>query len=122
MLLLTFILVVAYLHVAFSFRPSHLTRSGITSSRRMLLPWGRSATSSCPALSTALRAGGEPVGGAVVSYPHVKNLDKEKNVATILVSLSGDSTQRAFTKACELFNEVCGILLYFHGDVRDKYS
>jgi hypothetical protein len=37
--------------------------------------------------------------------PVVKKIDKDSNIAFMSVALSGDQTQRAFTKSCELFNE-----------------
>jgi hypothetical protein len=36
----------------------------------------------------------------------VKKLDKETNIACMSVALSGEQTQKAFSKSCDLFNEV----------------
>ena len=41
-----------------------------------------------------------------VTEPVVESVDKEKNVATMAITIPGEATQKAFTKACELFNEV----------------
>ena len=43
----------------------------------------------------------DPTPGA----PVLKNVDKETNVAFMSIALSGEQTQAAFTKSCELFNE-----------------
>lgn len=43
----------------------------------------------------------DPTPGA----PVLKNLDKETNVAFMTIALTGEQTQAAFTKSCELFNE-----------------
>lgn len=37
--------------------------------------------------------------------PIVKKIDKETNVAFMTIGLSGEQTQKAFKKSCELFNE-----------------
>ena len=37
--------------------------------------------------------------------PVVKNIDKNTNIATMAIALSGEQTQSAFLKSCELFNE-----------------
>ena len=42
----------------------------------------------------------DPTPGA----PVLKNLDKETNVAFMSIALTGEQTQAAFTKSCELFN------------------
>ena len=36
--------------------------------------------------------------------PVVKKIDKESNIASMSVALSGEKTQRAFQQSCELFN------------------
>jgi hypothetical protein len=46
------------------------------------------------------------VSMSTTESPVVKNIDKETNVAKMIVTLSGDKTQKAFAKSCELFNEV----------------
>lgn len=38
--------------------------------------------------------------------PIVNKLDTENYIAYMTVAIPGDKTQKAFTKACELFNEV----------------
>jgi Bacterial trigger factor protein (TF) len=43
----------------------------------------------------------DPTPGA----PVLKNLDKDTNVAFMSIALTGEQTQAAFTKSCELFNE-----------------
>ena len=43
----------------------------------------------------------DPTPGA----PVLKNLDKETNVAFMSIALTGEQTQAAFTKSCDLFNE-----------------
>jgi hypothetical protein len=42
----------------------------------------------------------------IYNEPVVDNVDKEKNVAYMSITIPGDETQKAFNKACELFNEV----------------
>lgn len=37
--------------------------------------------------------------------PTVESIDKESNIASMLVTIPADETQKAFSKACELFNE-----------------
>lgn len=41
----------------------------------------------------------------IYNEPVVDNVDKEKNVAYMSITIPGDETQKAFNKACELFNE-----------------
>jgi len=43
--------------------------------------------------------------GAIPGQPVVKNVDSEKNIAYMSVAVSGDKTQKAFSKACDMFNE-----------------
>ncbi len=38
--------------------------------------------------------------------PLVNKIDAENNIAYMSVAISGEHTQRAFNKACDLFNEV----------------
>jgi hypothetical protein len=42
----------------------------------------------------------EPFPGS----PIIKSLDKESNIASIRLALTGAQTQKAFTEACEIFN------------------
>lgn len=39
------------------------------------------------------------------SAPTVQLVDSDANIAKLTVTLSGQQTQKAFTKACDLFNE-----------------
>lgn len=52
-------------------------------------------------MSTSGSTTTEPSPGA----PVVKNIDKKTNIATMAIALSGEQTQSAFLKSCELFNE-----------------
>ena len=38
--------------------------------------------------------------------PVIKKLDVDNNIAYMTIAVGGEQTQRAFNKACELFNEV----------------
>jgi len=42
---------------------------------------------------------------ATPGSPLVKSIDKERNLAQMLVSVRGDATSRAFQKSCELYNK-----------------
>lgn len=42
---------------------------------------------------------------SILKYPYVKAIDNEVNKATIVIEISGDATQKAFSKSCDLFNE-----------------
>ena len=46
-----------------------------------------------------------PVGASIPGNPVITRMDKENSVCVMEITLSGEVTQRAFTKACELFNE-----------------
>lgn len=41
----------------------------------------------------------------MISAPTVEVVDKEANIAKLTVTLSGQQTQKAYTAACNLFNE-----------------
>lgn len=38
--------------------------------------------------------------------PVIKEMNKETNVASMVITLPGEDTQKAFTKACDVFNKV----------------
>jgi hypothetical protein len=38
--------------------------------------------------------------------PVINRIDEENNIAYMTVAIDGEDTQRAFNKACDLFNEV----------------
>lgn len=59
-----------------------------------------------PSSSSKLQQSTTEATTASFTYPYVKTIDKEENKATIVVELSGESTQQAFSKSCDLFNEV----------------
>ena len=69
-----------------------------SSSRRSLSPSRRQQRLH---MSTSGSTTTEPSPGA----PVVKSIDKTTNIATMAIALSGEQTQSAFLKSCELFNE-----------------
>ena len=55
--------------------------------------------------SSQLQMGLVMPSGAAPGNPVVKNVDSEKNIAYMSVALGGEQTQKAFSKACDMFNE-----------------
>jgi len=75
--------------------PSNFLSRAVGFSRQ---PWPSTQSTN----SALFAASAEPVSS--FGKPVVKRLDKEAHVANIMVTLSGEQTQSAFQRACDLYN------------------
>jgi len=55
--------------------------------------------------SSATEIKTDPTGTPEPGKPIIREVDKEKNVAKMIVAVPGDSTSKAFSKSCELYNK-----------------